>query len=258
MLSTFLHEVAKLANLNMLSKKQEKLVRSLKLKKNRELEQLFVAEGTKIVFEAIQERLVIHSLFVTERWLNENKLSVDYKTISEAEMQKISSLKKAPGVLALISFLDIKAKANLKDIILMLDDVKDPGNLGTIIRTAEIFGVSQIICSPETVDLYNEKVVQSSMGSIFRVPVIYQDILEYISTTNSSFFYASSLDGDSLYESELKYPACLIMGSESHGINSELLNKIETHIKVPQMGMVESMNVSIATAVILAEFRRNA
>lgn len=238
----------------MLSKKQEKLVRSLRLKKNRNTEKLFIAEGTKLVEEAIQDGIAFHTLFATRHWAERQGYTGEYVELDEREMQKLSSLKKAPGALAIIPFLEIEAKEN--KLTLILDNVKDPGNLGTIIRTAETFGVSEIICSEETVDIYNEKVVQASMGSVFRMPISYANIEEYLSTINKNNVYASSLTGNSLYDTVIEFPAYIIMGSESHGIRKEIYNYSGKLIKVPQQGRVESMNVSIATAVILAEFNR--
>lgn len=238
----------------MLSKSQEKLVRSLRIKKNRIVEKLFIIEGTKLIEEAIQEGISFSILFATTTWVEKHDFSGEFTEVDEREMQKISSLKTAPGVLAIVPYLNPEIKQ--LGITLILDHIKDPGNLGTIIRTAETFGVTEIICSEETVDLYNEKVVQASMGSIFRVPVKYEDLETYLSKVDAKQVYASSLEGASLYEVAINFPAYLIMGSESHGIRNEIYQFAMNKIKVPQQGKVESMNVSIATAVILAEFQR--
>lgn len=238
----------------MLSKKQEKLVRSLRLKKNRNAEKLFVIEGTKLIKEAIQEKADIKYLFATNAWLSKNDLEIEYIEIVEKEMQKMSVLKTSPGVLAIVSFPEIATYEN--DVTLILDNIKDPGNLGTIIRTAETFGVNKIVCSEETVDCFNEKVVQASMGSIFRVQVFYTNLEEYLKELDPNQVFASSLQGENIYEIKISSPSYIIMGSESHGISDEIYSFAGNKIKVPQQGKVESMNVSIATAVILAEFRR--
>ncbi|MCB0802009.1 MAG: RNA methyltransferase [Flavobacteriales bacterium] len=241
----------------MLSKKQEKLVRLLRTKKGRNAEKLFVIEGSKLVEEAMAEEITFHTCFATQTWIENNTADLECIVIDEREMQRISSLKNAPGVLAIVAFIQFKKQTKSCDLSLLLDDIKDPGNLGTIIRTAETFGVSQIICSPETVDVYNEKVVQASMGSIFRLPLFVEDLTHYIQQIpKAETLYLSSLEGKNMYELELKTPAHILLGSESHGIKGSLLKMGKMHLKVPQMGKVESMNVSIAAAVILAEFRR--
>ena len=240
----------------MLSKNQEKFIRSLGLKKNRKLESAFIIEGNKLIQEAIDSNQKIMNCFVSGKWLEKNEIETEYQEISEREMAKISSLKTPPGILAVLKMPEFKKELK-DDMILVLEDIKDPGNLGTIIRTAESFGIKKIICSDETVDVYNSKVVQASMGSIFRIKVSYQNLESYLEDNSSSYtVYGTHLQGDNIYEQELAKPAIIIMGSESHGLSESLSNRSNALIKVPQAAGLESMNVSIATAVVLAEFRR--
>ncbi len=171
-------------------------------------------------------------------------------------MKKISSLTTPPGLLAVIE-IPTNQKVEKEDIKLVLDNIQDPGNLGTIIRTADAFGIKSIICSEETVDFYSSKVVQASMGSIFRVNLHSRDLKEFLKVEKEeSTLYASHLNGGNLYTCEFNKPATLIMGSESHGISEELMSLIQESVKIPIKGNAESFNVSIATAILLGEISR--
>lgn len=235
----------------MLSNKQEKLVRSLQQKKFRNEQHLFVIEGEKMIREAEEAGFTFHSFYCCQ----EGNFKNEYQFISEREMKKISSFKSPPGMLAVLPTFQLKARK--QGLCLLLDEINDPGNLGTIIRSAEAFRVREIVCSENTVDLFNPKVVQASMGSIFRVPVQYRNLIELLEEIpKNSKVYGASLDGENLYTHRLDPQGYLLMGSESHGIAKELYAFVNQKIYIPQQGKVESLNVSIATAIILSEFNR--
>lgn len=241
----------------MLSHREEKLIRSLRLKKFRKQEQLFVVEGTKLLQEAIQSSYAVEQLFATADWLEQNKLpDVPINEISLSDLKKVSNLSQPPGVLALVSM-----KNNLKvvdnELVLVLEHVQDPGNLGTILRSALAFGVNTVVCSTDTVDCYSPKVVQASMGALFHLHVIYTDLSDYLKERKKiSTIYGAHLEGENLYQTELKQPATLVMGNESHGLSQSIEQCIDHNVRIPHDSSVESLNVSMATTIILAEFRR--
>lgn len=172
----------------------------------------------------------------------------DDKTIKE-----IGSLKTPNKFLAVVKKPIVKP--NNESFILALDSIQDPGNLGTIIRTADWFGVDLIVCSKGTVDHFNPKVVQSSMGSLFRVPIIYQNLEDYLLKTELPI-YGALLEGNNLYEEKLPKKAILIMGNEGAGVSNEIQKHIQHKIHIPKFGGAESLNVSIATGIILSEFKK--
>ncbi len=243
----------------MLSKSQEKYIRSLHQKKKRQEARQFIIEGKKLLEEAINSGVEIRQIFLDE------KRQKDYQwlgpflkkaiLVSEREFKKISQLESPPGSLAILDFLTIDQQTS--PIILALDDIRDPGNFGTMIRSAECFGVNEIWCSENTVDEYNAKVVQASMGSIFRVK-IKRGKLDRMLSGAGRHIYSSHLSGDDIYTLDLKQPAVLIIGSESHGVSHEIDQLSHVKIKIPQQGEVESLNAAIACSVLLAEFNRQA
>lgn len=237
----------------MISKSQEKLVRSLARKKNRTHEGLFILEGEKLLNEALESQFEIELLVATEAKAASLGLE-DYIIADERSLQKLSQLKTSPGVLALAKMKDLSIPEHA-DLFLLLDEVKDPGNFGTIIRSAEAFGVSAIICSEQTVDQYNPKVVQASMGSIFRVPMRYEPLKEFLQKQSTLKRYALDLNGVSIYQKAPQKPALLLMGSESHGVSEDLLAYVDESLTIPMQGRVESLNVSVATALALAAFQ---
>lgn len=238
----------------MLTKNIIKFTRSLANKKERYSQSLFIIEGVKIVREAIELGLPIDSIYASSNQLNK----IDSELVTEAsskDMERCTSLKKAPGILAILPFLE-KPKLDLnKGKYILLDRINDPGNLGTIIRIADWFGLDAIICSEDSVDVYNQKVVQSSMGSIFRIPVYYED-LEKVIKDNSLPVIAADMNGDDF--STFKYPSSslLLMGSESHGISDELLALVDHKITIPRIGEAESLNVSVATGILCQAFAK--
>jgi len=238
-----------------LSKNQLKLITSLQQKKYRTLNNLFIAEGTKVVNEFLNSNFELEHLFCVDSLLFKN---IENRTqISELELKKISSLKTPNNVLAIFKIPEKSTLVN-DGFIVALDGINDPGNLGTIIRLCDWFGVDQLICSSNTVDCYNSKVVQASMGSLTRVSIIYTNLETYLE--NSSLpKYASLMEGENVYKSELPKNAVLVMGNEANGISKTILNLLSKTISIPRFGEVqetESLNVATATAILLSEFKR--
>lgn len=237
----------------MVSKSQFKLIRSLQQKKFREKTGLFVAEGPKLIGDLLRSGIEIQSLFTTQNRENEENVY----TISEVELNKISYLKTPNTSLAIFKIPKYIVHAN-KGLIVALDAVRDPGNLGTIIRLCDWFGVKQLICSPDTVDCFNPKVIQATMGSIARVQVFYEDLKEYVIKTSLPVFGAC-MNGVSIYSRTFPEDAVVIMGNEANGISDEIIPLLNEKITIPQFGEhkeVESLNVATATSIILSEFRR--
>jgi TrmH family RNA methyltransferase len=257
----------------MLSKNQVKFINSLKLKKNREAEGLFVAEGIKIVNELLHSGIIVKQIYSSRNYqLSIFNYHIDVVRIKESELKRISSLNSPNEVLAIceIPSHTLSPAALINKLCLVLDTVQDPGNLGTIIRIADWFGIEHIICSPETVEVYNPKVVQATMGSISRVQVHYTPLagfLEEMSKQGSCRIYGALLDGEELYKTTLSDSGLIVIGNESKGISPELLPYITDKIRIPHftpsgkevlssITTAESLNAAIATSVICSEFRR--
>lgn len=232
-----------------ITKNQIKLIRSLQQKKGRRDHNLFVVEGIKNVLELIHSSFQVEHVFATE----EIHFDHEHQLISKKELVQLSSLKQPEGIIAVAKIKKFAIKDDFK-LTLVLDNINDPGNLGTIIRTADWFGVDQIICSEQTVDCYNSKVVQTTKGSIFHVPIIYTDLTDYLKDQKN--VYGASLDGSSLETMGSKGGKVLVMGSESHGISKEVQNYVQHLIKIPSFGKAESLNVAIATGILLNEFKK--
>ena len=234
----------------MITKNQIKFIKSLSLKKNRIKEQLFIAEGEKVVSELLRSDFEIKNIYATKEW----KVSNDNITqISNAELQRISNLKSPNKVLAVVQFKNHKIIKHDR-ITLVLDEINDPGNLGTIIRMCDWFGVKQIICSKNTVDIFNPKVVQSAMGSAFRVQVNYIDLENYLSKINTPI-YGTFMDGKNLKEVKLAKSAHLVMGNEANGISNQINKLITDKVAIKNIGKsAESLNVAVATSILLHVF----
>ncbi|MEZ5084145.1 MAG: RNA methyltransferase [Bacteroidales bacterium] len=248
----------------MLSKNKIKLIRSLHILKFRRQLGLFIAEGPKIVREVLNSHYTIDSIFATCEWFEQNSavdLPVKREIISESELKKISNLKTPNEVLAIVKIpMPPQLPDVSKHIVLMLDEIKDPGNLGTIIRMADWFGIEHIICSDSCVDVFNPKVVQSAMGSVFRVQVFYTDLIKYLrSLTPGLPVYGTFTEGSNIFLADLVNHGVIIIGSESHGISRSLLPFISNRLSIPNFAgstSAESLNASIAAAITIAEFRR--
>jgi len=236
----------------VITKNQIKYIRGLAQKKNRIKEQCFVVEGEKSVAELLKSSFQIIDLFATKQWIAENNYA-KANAISAAELTRISNLKSANNVLAVVRFSDEKQERS-EGVTLVLDDVNDPGNLGTIIRMCDWFGVQQIVCSKNTVDIYNPKVVQSTMGSLFRVGIMYTDLSTYLAEVTSPI-YGAFMDGENIKGISANKNAHLVMGNEANGISEEVEKYISKKVAIKNVGgNTESLNVAVATAILLHEF----
>jgi TrmH family RNA methyltransferase len=239
-----------------ISKNQLKIITSLSQKKYREKHGLFIAEGVKVVKELLQSSLEVFQLFAVDDYEITNNEDVVTR-ISEVDLKKISKLKSPNKVLGLFKIPD-EQQAQQKGLILALDEINDPGNLGTIIRLCDWFGIHQLVCSKNTVDAYNQKVVQASMGSLTRVSIKYLDLASYINDAKLPTFIAD-MDGSNVYSSQLPAEAILVMGNEANGISESIREIVQNKISIPRFGAIqktESLNVATATAILLSEFKR--
>lgn len=240
----------------MVSKNQIKLINSLQQKKYRKLHNLFIAEGKKVIQELIDAKFDLEHLFVTK----ENLFDKKYHSvlISDVELKKISALTTANDCLAVFKTKEITFKESA-GLELALDDIKDPGNMGTIIRLCDWFGISRIVCTEECVDIYNPKVVQATMGSLARVEVVYTDLSTYVKNANTEVF-GTFMEGENIYKQVLPTTGIIVMGNEANGISREIEQLVTQKISIPRFGSLqqtESLNVATATAIILSEFKRN-
>lgn len=240
----------------MVSKNQIKLITSLQQKKYRKQHQLFFAEGKKVIQEFLDAGYELQNLFVTANVfvsVDESKIH----TITNSELKKITALTTPNDSLAIFKM----PKANrvvLDGLVVALDDVRDPGNLGTIIRLCDWFGIDTLLCSEETVDIYNPKVVQATMGSLSRVNIVYTDLEKTLSKATLPL-YGTFMDGVNIYKESLPEAGIIIMGNEANGISKPIEQLIKKRIAIPRFGKLqqtESLNVATATAIILSEFRR--
>lgn len=237
----------------MVSKSQIKLITSLAQKKYRQQHGLFVVEGLKGISEFLESNFKLHSLFALEGFFTE-----EYPTeVTTAELNKISFLKTPQKALALFQ-IPKKIDSVEAGFQLVLDDVRDPGNLGTLIRLCDWYGIKNLICSNETVDCFNPKVIQATMGSLTRVNLIYTDLPEFLATQKLPV-YAAFMNGESVYEKKLPQDAILVLGNEANGISDAVSKKIQYKISIPQLGQstTESLNVAIAGAILVSEFKRS-
>lgn len=239
-----------------LSKNKIKWIRSFHLKKNRDEANVFIVEGEKMIQELIENfPNSIDFLCVTKESDHFSKNnSLVHAVATTEELKTISSMKNPNKSLAIVKKLDVKpSKSSFK---LVLDNIQDPGNMGTILRLADWFNVKEIICSKETVDIYNPKVVQASMGAIFRITVTYCDLENYL-TNFSGPIFGASLEGQNIYKQKLLPEGLLILGNEGNGISEKIKPFITDPITIPRFGKAESLNVSIATGILLSDFFRN-
>lgn len=249
---------------NMISKAKVKFIKSLRLKKNREQARLFIAEGHKVVGELLASGCA-HTIVATQEWLSAHPAppTNELIAIDEEELRKVSLLQHPQQVLALFPFFDDAASdaVDTTSLSLMLDGVQDPGNLGTIIRIADWFGIGNIYCSTETADVYNPKVVQATMGSIARVRLHYGDLEAMLDRLPTDFpVYGTMLDGNDIYREPLSSHGLIIMGNEGNGISDEIGKRVGHRLQIPSYAegcaTAESLNVAVATAITCAEFRR--
>ncbi len=239
----------------MLSKSQIKLITSLKQKKYRLQHGFFVVEGTKTIKELLQSKLTLQALYTTETFNIDAK---DEILISKADLKRISFLTTPNKALAVFK-IPKPNPINLNGMIVALDAIRDPGNLGTIIRLCDWFGIKDLLCSKETVDCFNPKVIQATMGSITRVNISYVDLADFLSKAEPPVFGAF-MEGEAVYKKQLPNSGILVMGNEANGISKQVEATIGEKISIPRFGdlqATESLNVATATAILLSEFRRS-
>jgi len=244
----------------MLSKTHTKYIQSLSHKKFRDEHGLFLAEGPKVVMDLLNSRkFICTELFALETWISEHRkflasfTGIAIEPVMDFELSKISSLSTAHAVLAVFEkrkpadHFETKGK-----ITLALDTIQDPGNLGTIIRIADWFGVENIICSTGCTDMYNAKVVQSTMGSLGRVNVIYTDLLPWLQQNNKVKIYSAMLEGKDISTLGKLKEGIIIIGNEANGVSDEVMMLVSEKITIPGSGKAESLNAAVATGIILA------
>lgn len=238
-----------------LSQNKIKQIRALFLKKQRDEQGLFLVEGEKMVQETLESAPeLIQYCVALEGFTLPEQYDVETFYCDADTLKKCSSLNSPNKVIAVVK--KIQFEKSSPEFIIALDAVQDPGNMGTIMRLADWYGVQKIICSINTVDVYNSKVIQASMGAFLRIPVEYVDLNSYLSSTELPVFGAL-LEGENVYKQQLKPSGILLMGNEGNGISDALIEKITHPISIPRFGKAESLNVSIATGILLSEFYRN-
>ena len=251
----------------MLSHNQIKHINSLKIKKFRQLHKAFIVEGEKGVAELLGSSLQTEKIYALPEWIEKNISHVkgkntDLQEITTAELKKITDLITPSQVLAIAGMpeITVSALSGFKEMTLALDGIRDPGNMGTIIRTADWFGISRIICSSDSVDMYNPKVIQATMGSFSRVNVIYTNLPEYFKGLPVDIpIFGALLKGPDITEKTFTRPGIILIGSESHGISNSLIKYINEPLHIPRFAQswtqnhAESLNASIANGIICYE-----
>ena len=257
----------------MISSSKSKLIRSLQQKKFRDQHRLFLVEGEKMVGELTngdsENRFQIQELFATPEWIESHNTLLhqggpELTEASQAEIKKVSKLVTPQAVIALVSIpaMHFSAEALLNTPVLAFESIRDPGNLGTIIRTADWFGIRHIVCTPDSTDLYNSKVVQSTMGAITRVQVHYQEMEALLESEEiqAKTVFGTFMEGENIYETSLEPDPLILFGNESHGLSESLTRHIRHRITIPSFSPLgsgsESLNVASSVAVVCSELRR--
>jgi RNA methyltransferase, TrmH family len=245
----------------MITKNQIKYIQSLQLKKNRQINNSFLVEGAKNVLELLNSDFEIESLYVTEPFYKENRLALDKQNIpfeiaNESDLERMGTFATNNAAIAVV-----KTKENVEllaenELVLVLDDIRDPGNLGTIIRIADWYGLKKIICSENTVDVYNPKVIAATMGSFIRIKLFYTALESYLEQKSNEFIAGALMNGHSIYDLDLPKTGYIIIGNESNGISESVQAFVNQRITIPKRGGAESLNAGIATAIILDNFFR--
>ncbi|WP_459074222.1 TrmH family RNA methyltransferase [Halocola ammonii] len=245
----------------MISKSLIKKIKSLQQKKFRKEMGLFVVEGVKMVEELLKnefdwqaEEIIVREDYPVHDWLED----IQFLTASKKDMERMSGMKTAPEMIVVVKKKETQAGSFLENNCIVLDGIKDPGNFGTIIRTAEWFGIRHIVCSEETVDLYNPKTVQSTMGSIFRTEVFYTSLPEFIQSFRKSGgkCYGTTMHGQSLYETDFSERTAVVIGSESHGMSEQTMQAADEMIAIPGAIGAESLNAAMAAGIVCSEWFR--
>jgi len=249
----------------MLSKNQIKYLHSLRLGKIRETNRVFIAEGVKLIEDLMNSHFNIRIIYGTPAWIESHQRMIAshefvIQEIEEEELKKISNLVTPNEVLAVVGYPDpvVPLPETFGNIILLFDRIQDPGNFGTIIRTADWFGISHIFCSLETVDVFNPKVVQATMGSICRISINYTDLKQLlISLPDAWKKYGTTSDSENIYKAELEFPAAIVIGNESKGISEEYFPLLTHRVGIPSRSKgAESLNAAVAAGIICSEFNR--
>lgn len=249
----------------MLTKSEITRVRSISDKRFRDLEDIFLAEGVKLVGELLESDLEVEQVYATAKGISQlNVKSGKITEVSPKEIERLSQLKTASQVVAIVRKPHYTlTQPCATDLTLVLDRVQDPGNLGTIIRLADWFGIRDIVCSPDSADCYSPKVIQATMGAILRVRLHYTDLTNYLSeaTKQNTPIYGTYLEGNNIYTESLTLGGIIIMGNEGSGISSTLTPFVSHKLYIPpfpadRSSGSESLNVAIATSIICSEFRR--
>jgi len=240
----------------MLVKQKAKYIQTLGQKKFREQEGAFIAEGPKLVKELLEENAAsVIELFALKEWINDNEKLLVKKNvteITEADLEKISQLTTPNQVLAICRQFDNDKNIDIKDkITLALDGIQDPGNMGTIIRIADWFGIEQIVCSNDSADNYNPKVVQATMGSIARVKIFYTDLEEWLAGLKDIRTYAAVLEGQDVTTMKKIQEGIIIIGNEAKGISEPVLKLANVKLTIPKKGKAESLNAAVAAGIVL-------
>lgn len=240
----------------MVVKSQIKDIKSLQQKKCRIQQGMFVVEGIKTVHELLSSTITVNQIYTTDLEIFDKSHQDSVTLVSQNELKQMSGLKNPNTVLG-VFHIPKHERVDYKDWIVVLDDVRDPGNLGTIIRLCDWFGIKHLVCSPNTVDCYNPKVLQATMGSITRVNIVYTNLIDFLKDVNIPI-YGAFMNGVSAYETEIAEKAILILGNEANGISTEIESMVASRISIPQFGekTTESLNVATATSILLNEVRR--
>lgn len=244
----------------MITKNTIKQVASLRQQKFRKETGLFVVEGRKMAEELLHSDFEVEHLFATEAFLRDHPSFSSAETVNEVQMQQMSGQDTPPGILAVVRIPRQHKLTNTDRFVLALDGIANPGNMGTIIRTAEWFGIREIVCSPDCVEVWNPKVIQATMGSVFRVTVTEADLPVFLmeQRRQGKAIYGALLEGKSLFELKGNTEGVIVIGSESHGIRPEVLPCITHPVTIPRVSdsPTESLNASIAAAIIMAEMTK--
>ncbi len=249
---------------NMISKAKAKWIKSLELRKKRAEDNVFVAEGPKLVGELLSRFQPVY-ICALPQWAEDNRRyiapEVQCDTVSQEELERASLQRHPQSVIAVfpITVEPIPEGLAEKELCLALDGIQDPGNLGTILRIADWFGIRHVICSHDTADVYNPKAVQATMGALARVDVHYTDLKEFVSQCNAPV-YGTLLDGKNIYQEEITATGVIVMGNEGNGISADLQQFVNKRLYIPNYPIgndtTESLNVAVATGIVCAEFRR--
>ena len=244
----------------MITKNTIKQIASLRQQKFRKELGLFVVEGRKMTEELLQSKFETIGLYATDIFLKDYPAFTTAEPVSEVQMQQMSGLDTPPGILAVVRIPQQSEIKTLSRYVLALDGIANPGNMGTLIRTAEWFGIRDVVCSQDCVELWNPKVVQATMGSLFRVKVWNTDLVTYLSKAKSEDkpIYGALLEGENLFQIKEKPEGIIVIGSESHGIRKDVLPCITHPVTIPRVGdsKTESLNAAVAGAIIMAEMTR--